>query len=69
MIGLRGAGKSTLGPRLADGLEMPFVELSREVETLAGCSIREIHDLYGASAYRRYERRALEETIKAYPKW
>ena len=67
LIGLRGAGKSTLGHMLADHLEVPFVELSREVEKLAGCSIREIYDLYGASAYRRYERRAIEETIRAYP--
>ncbi len=67
LIGLRGAGKSTLGRMLADHREVPFVELSREVEQLAGCSIREIYDLYGASAYRRYERRAIDETIRAYP--
>lgn len=67
LVGLRGAGKSTLGQMLADHLELPFVELSREVEKLAGCSVREIHDLYGASAYRRYERRALEDTIRACP--
>jgi hypothetical protein len=46
---------------LADDLDVPFVELSREIEKLAGCSVREIHDLYGTNAYRRYERRALEE--------
>ena len=64
LVGLRGAGKSTLGPLLARDLDMPFVELSREIETLAGCSVREIHDLYGTTAYRRYERRALEETVQ-----
>jgi XRE family transcriptional regulator, aerobic/anaerobic benzoate catabolism transcriptional regulator len=67
LIGLRGAGKSTLGHMLAESLEVPFVELSREVEKLAGCSIREIYDLYGATAYRRYERRAIEETIRTFP--
>ena len=66
LIGLRGSGKSTLGRMLADHLMLPFIELSREVETLAGCSVREIHDLYGTNAYRRYERRALEETVQIY---
>ena len=63
LVGLRGAGKTTLGPRLADDLGMPFVELSREIERIAGCSVSEIHALYGTNAYRRYERRALEETL------
>ena len=67
LVGLRGAGKSTLGRQLADALELPFVELSREIEGIAGCSIREIHDLYGTNAYRRYERRALDETVRLHP--
>ena len=67
LVGLRGAGKSTLGQRLADDLGYPFVELSREIEKFAGCSIAEIQALYGQNAYRRYERRALEEAIQIYP--
>ncbi len=67
LIGLRGAGKSTLGQMLADDLNFPFVELSREIEKFAGCSIAEIQALYGMNAYRRYERRALEEAIQIYP--
>ncbi len=67
LIGLRGAGKSTLGQRLADDLGWAFIELSREIEKFAGCGISEIHNLYGAHAYRRYERRALEEAIQIYP--
>lgn len=67
LIGLRGAGKSTLGQMLADDLDFPFVELSQEIEKFAGCSISEIQALYGANAYRRYERRALEEAIQIYP--
>ncbi len=66
LIGLRGAGKTTLGQRLAKDLGYAFVELSREIEKFAGCSISEIHNLYGTNAYRRYERRALEETIQMY---
>ena len=67
LVGLRGAGKSTLGAMLAEDLEFPFVELSREIEKFAGCSISEIQALYGQNAYRRYERRALEEAIQIYP--
>ena len=67
LIGLRGAGKTALGQRLAKDLGYPFIELSREIEQFAGCQISEIHNLYGANAYRRYERRALEEAIQIYP--
>lgn len=67
LVGLRGAGKSTLGRMLAEDLKIPFVEVNREVERLAGCSPAEVHALYGATAYRRYERRALEEVIARNP--
>ena len=67
LVGLRGSGKSTLGAMLAEDLGFPFVELSREIEKFAGCSVAEIQALYGQIAYRRYERRALEEAIQIYP--
>jgi XRE family aerobic/anaerobic benzoate catabolism transcriptional regulator len=68
LIGLRGAGKSSLGRMLADHWMVPFIELSRYIETLAGCSVAEVHALYGPSAYRRYESRAIEEVIQRYPR-
>jgi XRE family aerobic/anaerobic benzoate catabolism transcriptional regulator len=64
LIGLRGAGKSTLGAMLARELGFEFVELSREIETLAGCTMGEIRALYGANAYRRHQRRALQSVIE-----
>ncbi len=64
LIGLRGAGKSSLGQALAEDLGCPFIELSRDIERLAGCGTAEIQALYGQNAYRRYERRALEEVIR-----
>lgn len=67
LVGLRGAGKSALGAMLAEDLRFPFVELSREIEKLAGCGVSEVQALYGQSAYRRYERRALEEAIASRP--
>jgi XRE family aerobic/anaerobic benzoate catabolism transcriptional regulator len=64
LIGLRGAGKSTLGAKLAKALGVPFVELDREVEREAGTSLSEIFLLYGQSGYRRYERRSLERVLE-----
>lgn len=65
LIGLRGAGKSSLGRRLAERLERPFVELGAEITRLAGCSPLEIQDLYGPTAYRRYEAMALKAVLDA----
>ena len=59
LIGLRGAGKSTLGQQLAAQRGVPFVELDREIEREAGTSMNEILLLHGQAGYRRYERRAL----------
>ena len=66
LIGLRGAGKSTLGAKLAESLGIPLIELDREIERIAGMSLAALFDLYGQSAYRRYERRALESVIESY---
>lgn len=64
LIGLRGAGKSTLGRALAAAEDMPFVELNAAIEQEAGASLSEIHSLYGQAAYRRYEMRALERVLR-----
>jgi XRE family transcriptional regulator, aerobic/anaerobic benzoate catabolism transcriptional regulator len=63
-IGLRGAGKSTLGRMVSARLDRPFIELRAEITRLAGCGPMEIQALYGSNAYRRYERQALEETLQ-----
>ena len=67
LIGLRGAGKTSLGQMLADDLQVPFIDLGSEIEKIAGCSVAEIQNLYGSNAYRRYERKALEVVVEAYP--
>ncbi len=64
LVGLRGAGKSTLGAKLAKALGVPFVELDREIEREAGTSLSEIFLLYGQAGYRRYERRCLEKVLE-----
>jgi XRE family aerobic/anaerobic benzoate catabolism transcriptional regulator len=67
LIGLRGAGKSTLGVQLANDRGVPFVELDREIEREAGTSMNEILLLHGQGGYRRYERRALLRIADTYP--
>ena len=67
LIGLRGAGKSTLGSALADRLGWPFVELDREIEAEAGAPLAAIFDLYGQPGFRRLERRCLERVVVEKP--
>jgi len=66
LLGLRGAGKSTLGAKLAAALGVPFVELDSEVEREAGAKLGEVFAMYGQEAFRRFERRALERVIRTH---
>src|SRR5262245_45635075 len=63
LVGLRGAGKSTVGQVLARDLEVPFVELDARVEDLAGLKLGEIFDLHGPDTFRRTEAEALERVL------
>lgn len=69
LIGLRGAGKSTLGTVLAERLEMPFLELDRLIEQESGVSLSVIFDLYGQGGFRRLERRCLDTVIEGHPRF
>jgi XRE family aerobic/anaerobic benzoate catabolism transcriptional regulator len=63
LIGLRGAGKSTLGKKLSESQGIPFIELDHEVEMEAGAKLGEVFAMYGQDAFRRFERRALERVL------
>lgn len=63
LVGVRGAGKSTIGPRLALALEAPFIELDRRVEEVAGLGLHEIFALHGEAGFHRFEAEALERVL------
>ena len=64
LIGLRGAGKSTIGKLLAEKLAVPFFELDRLIEQESGLSLSMIFDMYGQSGFRRFERRCLDALLE-----
>ena len=66
LVGLRGAGKTTLGQRAAEALGVPFVELDREVERASGMELSEIFASHGQGMYRRLERQCLEAVIQRF---
>jgi XRE family aerobic/anaerobic benzoate catabolism transcriptional regulator len=69
LVGLRGAGKTTLGAKVAHTLQLPFFELDREIERISGTSLAAILELYGQQAYRRYELQALQELLASQPRF
>jgi XRE family transcriptional regulator, aerobic/anaerobic benzoate catabolism transcriptional regulator len=69
LIGLRGAGKTTLGGALAERLGVPFIELDREIERESGVSLATIFDFYGQAGFRRMERRCLDRVIEQHPRF
>ncbi|NWG26691.1 MAG: helix-turn-helix transcriptional regulator [Pseudorhodoplanes sp.] len=66
LVGLRGAGKSTLGRRLADHLDVPFLELNRVIEKDYGGSVSVLIEMSGLNTFRRYEHACLERVIAEY---
>ena len=68
LLGLRGAGKSTLGAKLAQARGVPFVELDREVEKEAGAPLDEVFSMYGQDAFRRFEKKALARVLRGNPR-
>jgi XRE family aerobic/anaerobic benzoate catabolism transcriptional regulator len=65
LVGLRGAGKSTIGARLAKKLGIPFVELDAKIEAAAQLPLASIFELHGEAYYRRLEREALRQVLTA----
>lgn len=67
LLGVRGAGKSTVGAEVAARLERDFVEVDRRIEEAAGLSLGEIFELHGSDYYRRLERDVLEPLLAGAP--
>lgn len=67
MVGLMGAGKTSIGRRLAQRLGLPFVDADHEIEQAAGCTIEEIFERYGEAAFRDGERRIIQRLLERPP--
>jgi XRE family aerobic/anaerobic benzoate catabolism transcriptional regulator len=65
LVGLRGAGKSTIGHAVADRLNLRFIELDAEIESAAGLPLSQIFEIHGEAYYRRLEREVLEKILQS----
>lgn len=64
LVGLMGAGKSTVGRRLSNALRLPFYDADQEIESAAGCSISDFFERYGETAFRDGERKVIARLLK-----
>ena len=67
LVGLMGAGKTSIGKRLAQRLGLPFVDADAEIEAAAGCTIEEIFERHGESGFRDGERRVIARLLSEPP--
>ena len=67
MVGLMGAGKTSIGRALARSLGIPFVDSDKEIEKAAGCSVVDIFSLYGEKEFRRVEEKVFERLLDTPP--
>lgn len=67
MVGLMGAGKTSVGRALARRLNIPFVDSDKEIEKAAGCSVVDIFAMYGEQEFRRVEQKVIERLIDTPP--
>jgi len=68
LVGLMGAGKTSVGRRLAHNLDMPFIDADEEIAKAAGCSIKDIFEIYGEEAFRDGERRVIKRLLGGGPR-
>ena len=67
LVGLMGAGKTSIGRALARRMKIPFVDLDAEIESISGCSVIDIFSMYGEAEFRRIEEQVFERVINSEP--